>query len=192
MCVALRDGFGIFFQPRKIVIDQADQAQVHEHQFHGRVADAFAQRQRGGVNLIGAGGDRGQRIRDGEAAIIVAVPIDADFFAGWLDDFFDTKFYQIVGAARGGVADGVAENRGARAGTNCGGVQRVHCCRVGANRVFGDVHHRQACGDGEFDGFFGGALQMIDGPIFYQAANRAGAEKSGGFDGAARLFGKFR
>ena len=56
----------------------------------------------------------------------MTVPIHANFFAGWFDDFFDDEFYQIVGAARSGVADGVAQNRGARAGTNCGGVQRDH------------------------------------------------------------------
>ena len=187
-----RDGFGILLEPREVLVDQAEQPQIYEHQFHRRVADAFAERERGGVNLIGAGGNRGERIRDGEAAIVVAVPIDANFFAGWLHDFFDCKFHQIVGAARRGVADGVAQHDGARAGANCGGVQRDHSDGVGANRVFGDVHHGKTGGDGEFHGVFGGALEMIHGPIFDQAANRARAEKRGRFDVACQLFRKFR
>jgi hypothetical protein len=32
---------------------------------------------------------------------------------------------------------------------------------------------------------------MIDGPIFDQAANRAGAEEGGGLDGPADFFGNF-
>ena len=71
------------------------------------------------MDLVGAGGDRGQRVGDGQAAIVVAVPIDADVFAAGFDDFVDGKFYEVVGALRVGVADGVAEarSRGRRCGS---------------------------------------------------------------------------
>ena len=46
-------------------------------------------------------------------------------------------------------------------------------------------------GGGELHGFFGGALKMIDGPIFDEAANRAGAEKRGGFERHAHFFRNF-
>ena len=64
-------------------MNDAHQAQIHQHQFHRRVADAFAQRIGRGVHLIRARGNRCQRIRDGQAAIVVAVPVHANFFADW-------------------------------------------------------------------------------------------------------------
>ena len=73
------------------------------------------------------------------------------------------------------MADGVAEHHGAGAGADRGGVQRDYCGGVGADRVFGDVHHWEAGGGGEFYGVFGGALEVIDGPVFDEAADRAGA-----------------
>ena len=107
------------------------------------------------VDLIGAGGNRGERIRDGKPAIVVTVPIHANFFAGRLHDFCDYEIHQIVGAARGGVADRVAQNDGARPGTNRGGIKVIDRRGIGANRVLGDVHHRQPGGGSEFHGFFG-------------------------------------
>ena len=89
------------------------------------------------------------------------------------------------------MADRVAKNDGASSGTNRGRIQRDHGGRVGANGVFGDVHDRQARRRGEFHGFFGGALEVIDGPVFDQAANRAGTEKCGGFERHADFFGNF-
>ena len=79
-----RDGFGVLLELGEIVVDEAEQAAIHEHEFHGRVAHAFAERKSGGVDLICAGGDGGERICDGKAAVVMAVPVDANFFAGRL------------------------------------------------------------------------------------------------------------
>ena len=128
------DFFAIFLEAREIAIDQAHQAEIDEHQFHRRVADAFAERICGGVNLICAASDGGERICDGEAAVVVAVPIDADFLAAGFDDFIDGKFDQVVGALRRRVADGVAEDDGARAVADRGGVEALDGFAVGANR----------------------------------------------------------
>jgi len=89
------------------------------------------------------------------------------------------------------VADGVAEHDGAGAAADGSGVQTLDGGRIGANGVFGDIHGGKIVFDGELDGFFRGALQMIHGPIFHQAANRAGAEKGGGFNGNAYTLGDF-
>ena len=132
---------------------------------------------------IGAGGDCPQRIGDGEAAIVVAVPIDANFFAAGLDDFADDKLNEVVRALGRGVADRVAEDDGVRAVLYGSGVETFDGVGVGANRVFRNVHAREIVRDGEFYGVFGGAEEMVDGPIFHDAANRAGAEEGGGFDG---------
>jgi len=96
----------------------------------------------------------------------VTVPVYADFFAAGLYDFFDGEFYQVVGALRGGVADGVAEDDGAGAAADSGGIEALDRVGVGADGVFGDVHGREIVVDGELDGFFCGALEMIDGPVF--------------------------
>ena len=89
------------------------------------------------------------------------------------------------------MADGVAQDDGARAAANRGGVKPLDGIRIGANGVFGDVHGRQVVFDGKLDGVFGGALEMIDGPVFDQAANRTGAEECCGFDGDADSLGDF-
>ena len=49
----------------------------------------------------------------------------------------------------------------------------------------------QAVIDCELHGFLGGAFEMIDGPVFDEAANRAGAEEGSGFDGDADALGDF-
>ena len=78
------------------------------------------------MDLVGSSRNRGERIRDGEPAIVVPVPIDADFFSGRLYDFFDYEFYEIVSASWSSVTDCVAQNYSACAGANCGGVQREY------------------------------------------------------------------
>ena len=138
------------------------------------------------MNLVSACGDGGQsELAIGEAAIVVTVPVDANLFAAGFDDFIDGKFDEIVSALRSSMADGVAKDDGARAAANRGGVEALDRVGIGANGVFGDVHRGQIVVDGKLHGFFGGAFEMIDGPVFDEAADRTGAEESGGFDGDA-------
>src|ERR1700722_668226 len=188
-----RDGdfFAIFLEAREIAIDQAHQAQVDEHEFHRRVADTLAERICCGVDLICAAGDGCERIGDGETAIVVSVPVDANVLAAGLDDFVDGKFDEVVGALRRGVTDGIAKNNGARTVVDSGRVETLYRFPVGANRVFGDEHRRQVVFDDELDGFFGGALEVIDGPVFDEAADRAGTEECRGFDGDADALRNF-
>ena len=89
------------------------------------------------------------------------------------------------------MADGVAQNDGASAGADGCRVERNDGRRVGANGVLGNVHDGEPRCDGEGDSIFGDALKMIDGPILHEAANRAGAEKCGGFNGDANALGNF-
>ncbi len=37
------DGFGILLELREVLFDEAEQAEIDEHQFHRRVADSFAE-----------------------------------------------------------------------------------------------------------------------------------------------------
>jgi len=134
------DFFAIFLEAREVAIDQAQQAEIDEHEFHGCVADTLAEGIGGGVNAVGAGGNGRQGVGDGQAAIVVAVPVDANFLAGGLHDFGDGELNEIEGALRHGVSDGVAENDGAGAATNGGGVEAFYRVGIGADGVFGDVH----------------------------------------------------
>src|SRR5271154_6600363 len=74
---------------------------------------------------------------------------------------------------------------------DCCGVETLYRSGVGARGVFGDVHRGEIVGYGEADGFFRGAAKIVDGPIFDEAADGAGAEKRGGFDGDADALGNF-
>jgi len=139
-------------------------------------------RQRARVYLIRACRDSRERIRDGEAAVVVAMPVDPNLFARGLHDFFDGEFHQVVGAARRGMADRIAQDDCARPRTDRCRIERDDRGRIGANRVFRHVHDRQARVGGEAHGFVRGALQVIDGPILDEAADRARTEKHRGFD----------
>src|SRR4029077_18482722 len=187
----LGDFFAIFLEAGEVAVDEAHETEIDEHEFHWRIAHAFAERIGGGVNAVGASGYGPKRIGDGQAAIVVAVPIDADFFAAGLHNFFDGEFNQVVRALRRGVADGVAQNDRARTAADGGGVEALDGGGIGADGVFGDVHRGEVVIDSELDGFFGGALEMVDRPIFDEATNGAGAEEGGGFDGDAYALGDF-
>ncbi len=132
-----------------------------------------------------AGSDGCERIGDGEATIVVPMPVDANFFAGRLHHLVDDKLNEIKRAVGGGVADGVAENDGARAVSNGRRVQPLDGIRIGSNRVFRDVHGRKPVLHREPHGFFGGALEMINRPVFHEAADRAGSEERCCFNGNA-------
>ncbi len=118
------DVFAIFLEAGEVAIDQTHQAEVDQHEFHraccprARPAELAA-----AWTWCGPGGDGGERISDGQAAVVVAVPVDADFFAAGLHDFIDSELDEVVGALRRGVADGIAEDDSAGAVADRGGVE---------------------------------------------------------------------
>src|SRR6266403_2245669 len=65
------------------------------------------------MDLVRTGGDGRERIGGGQAAIVVTMPVDADFFAGRIHHFVDGEFHEVERAVGRGVADSVAENDGA-------------------------------------------------------------------------------
>ena len=89
------------------------------------------------------------------------------------------------------MADGVAENQRFGAAVDGRIVQAFYRGGIRARGVFGDVHRRQIVRDRKAHGFFGGATEIVDGPVFHEAANGAGAEEGGGFDGDAYALGNF-
>ena len=98
---------------------------------------------RGAVHAGGAGVERGKRVDDRQIAVAVAVPVDADAAAAVVDDLRDEA--DDGGRARGRrVADGVGDADAARAGADRRRIQLPQRLGVGACRVLGDIHHRQA------------------------------------------------
>src|SRR4029077_19673350 len=135
------------------------------------------------MNAVGTRGDGGEGVGDREAPIVVAVPIDANLLTARLHDLVDRELNEIERAGRSGVADGIAQNNRTSPATDGSGVEALHGVRVGADRVFGDVHGGQAVIDCELHSFLGGALEVVDGPVLNQAADGAGAEERSRFDG---------
>src|SRR5271169_3374631 len=61
------DLFTIFLEPGKILLDQAHQPKVYQHQFHRRIADAFTKSICRGVDLMRPRGYCSKRIGDRES-----------------------------------------------------------------------------------------------------------------------------
>src|SRR5438270_3434669 len=78
--------FAIFLQPGKILLDKAHQAQIDEHKLHWGVADAFAEGIGGSVDGVCSGGYGPEGVGDGEATIVVTMPVNTNFFAAGLHD----------------------------------------------------------------------------------------------------------
>src|SRR5271168_2208460 len=110
---------------------------------------------------MGAGGDGCERIGNSQAAVVVAVPVDADFFAAGLHDIIDSEFDEVVGALGRGVSDRIAEDYGAGTVADCIGIEPLDGVAIGARGVFGDVHGWQAVLHGESYRFFRSALEVI-------------------------------
>ena len=83
------------------------------------------------------------------------------------------------------MSHSVAKDDGACAVSNGGRVQPLNGIGIGSNGVFGDVHGRKTVLDRELHCFFGGALEVLDRPVFHEAADRAATEKRCGFNGDA-------
>ncbi len=73
----------------------------------------------------------------------MAVPVDPDAAAALLDDLRD-EADDRGGARRRRVADGVGDAHPRRAGADRRRIQPPQRLGIGARRVLGDVHHRQA------------------------------------------------
>ena len=74
---ATRHRFAIRRQRQEIALEITHHHQVHEQQIDRRVPGAFADAKRGAVDPGRPGVDGGQRARDAEAAVLVAVPVDS-------------------------------------------------------------------------------------------------------------------
>src|SRR5579862_7354629 len=97
--------------------------------------------------------DRRHRICNGEAAVAVTVPVDANLLTGRLNDFFHHKPHEGQRSHWRGVASRIADTN--RAGTAFNGrrIETLHRLRIAAARVLGDVHYVEPERNGILDSF---------------------------------------
>src|SRR5215217_2767340 len=78
----------VLTETREILIDPTEQFEIYKQLVQRRVADALAHSERGAMHLIGAGLNCCQRIDHTKPAILVAVPVETNAAALFLDDVF--------------------------------------------------------------------------------------------------------
>src|SRR6266851_387209 len=123
----------------RTVEGMVEQLQVDEELVAGRVAHALADARRAAVQARRSRGARRQRVGQGEAAVVVAVPVEPDVGTGHLA----RELHQRGRALGGGVPDRVAETEAARARLDGALEEAPQIVRLAAGRVLGHV------GDGE-------------------------------------------
>jgi hypothetical protein len=134
------------------------------------------------VHAVGAGSQGCQRVRHGQAAIRMSVPVHADLLPGWLDHLVQHEPDQRLRAAGRGVAYRIANDNGGSTAVNSCRVKTLDGLGIAAGGVFGYVHHLQPQRPGKSHGALGGAQEKIVSPVFRVTADRAGAEKAGDID----------
>ena len=125
------------------------------------------------MDTIDSIGRRPEGRRDAEPAIVVGVPVELDVVRAHLGELLPREADQLFDSIRGDMARCVAEAEAARARVDGGAEERAEHVGVGAGRVLGDEHHRQAVPDGEADRRFGQPEQRVDVPALGELADRA-------------------
>lgn len=94
----------------------------------------------------------------------------------------DDKFDQIEGAFRSRVTNCVTQDDGTSPATDRSCIEPLNSFGIGPDGVFGHVHRRKAVRDGELHSIFRGAFKVVDGPIFDEASDGAGAQERRSFN----------
>ena len=176
-----RHRFAVCGQRREILIPVAHHHQVDQQQVKRRVPAPFADAERSAVQPGRPGFERRNRRRGPKAAVLVPVPVDADVDVQVGNDRFDER-HECRGPVRRGVADRVRHAHPGRPGADRGREQRPQRIGIGARRVLGDVHHREALLHREGHGVLGALLQKVEAPSLRVLPDRAGADEGAALD----------
>src|SRR5437764_12674766 len=114
----------------------------------------------------------------------MAVPVET-YALGLFVDYSADKLHHFPRAVGSRVPDRIANTDRASAAANRGGIQRADRIRIGARRIFGDEHYRQAFTDRKGHSFFSHLQELIEGPFLGEKTNRRRADEGAGFDGNA-------
>src|SRR2546430_8532459 len=118
-----------------------------------RVADPLSKAERTAVDAVGAGDGRHDGIDQSEAAVAMAMPVEADLRLHLVEHLPDVAHHR-AGAVWGGVTDGVADRDPLGALLDGGAEEAAKRLRLRSGRGFRDVHDRQLVLAGEADGGF--------------------------------------
>ena len=127
-----------------LILELAEQLQVQQDELHLRVADALADAERRAVHAIGAVLERPDRVLEREAAIVVAVPVDADRRRPMPAMIALREVDEVAHAVGRRVADGVAEAEPRGAVIDRDLEERREHLGARARRVLGDVADGEA------------------------------------------------
>ena len=127
------------------------------------------------MDAIGPELERPDRILEGEATIVVAVPVDANTFDSGARDDIARELNEVSYAVRRRVADGIREEMAGIAVVDGAPSERRQDLGTRSRRIFRHVANREACFDGYVDGFGAALGDEIDVPVFRVLTNRTRA-----------------
>ena len=177
----LGDDLAHFAQLPQVCVDPPQQAEVHQQQIEVRVADALAQAERATVDPVGAGNGRLDGIDDAEAAIAVAVPVEADVRFHLVQHPADVADHR-TGAIGRRVADRVADRDARRAFFDCRAEEAAQRIRLRPGGVLRDVEHWKFVLPREAHGLARVVHHLLDRPAFGVLPDRAGTDEGGHLD----------
>src|SRR5688572_19705191 len=117
------------------------------------------------MNAIDTLLDGGQAVRETEAAVAVAMPVELHRLAGGRDDLVAHEAHEPADAIGGRVSYRIGEAETPGAPANRVSVQRLERVRRGAGRVLGDEHDGQPLADRERDGLLAHPQHLVEGPV---------------------------
>ena len=133
------------------------------------------------MDAVGAGDGRHDGIDQSEAAVAMAMPVEADLWLHLVEHLPDVAHHRAR-AVRGGVTDGVADRDPLRALLDGGAEEAAKRLRLRSGRVFRDVHDRQLVLAGEADGVSRVVDHLLDGPSLGVLPDGAGADEGRDLD----------
>lgn len=163
----------------------AREERVHHEELHGDVSRPLADAERRRMDTAGAGLGRREGVREGETAVVVAVPVDPDFPGVARDELADERD-ERRGAPRRRVPRRVAEADARRARVDRGAHELGERLGPCARRVLGDERRGEAERARPRDGGRGEPARQLGVPALRGHAEQARRYEYVDVDGAAR------
>ena len=129
-------------------------------------------------------------VHEGQAPVVVAVPVDLHGDARVLDDL-PGELDEVADAVRRGVPHGVAETESCGAMIDGGAEQGPEVVGARPRGVLRHERDLQALFHGEVDGFGGALGDELHGPVFGELANGGRADEGHDLHGDAGLLAHF-
>src|SRR3989440_2636520 len=146
-----------------------------------RIADPLPKAERTAVDAVGAGDGRHDGIDQSEAAVAMAMPVEADLRLHLVEHLPDVAHHRAR-AVWGGVTNGVADRDPLGALFDGGAEEAAKRLRLRSGRVFRDVHDRQLVLAGGAAGGSSGGRPPLHGPSRGGLPDRAGPDEGRDLD----------